>query len=54
MLLVVSLYPFDWETGSAPWFEFLGYPGPYYQRPFDVGVNVLGYLPYDFALSRGG
>ena len=52
MLLVVSLYPFDWETGSAPWFEFLSYPWPYYQRPFDVTVNVLAYLPYGFALAR--
>ena len=52
VLVVVSLYPFDWETGSAPWFEFLSYPWPYYQRPFDVTVNVLAYLPYGFALAR--
>ncbi|MDM4767989.1 VanZ family protein [Pelomonas sp. SE-A7] len=48
-LLVVhaSLYPFGpwtWPTGVTPsW--LIGLPWPRYWGPFDVWVNVLGYLP---------
>mgnify|MGYP002143511814 CR=1 FL=1 len=53
VIVVVSLYPFtDWEDSGQPWLEFLFYPLPYYRTGFDIGVNVLAYLPYGLALAR--
>lgn len=53
VIVVVSLYPFtDWEDSGQPWLEFLFYPLPYYRTSFDIGVNVLAYLPYGLALAR--
>lgn len=46
LVVYASLYPFaDWrDQGVAPW-AFLSAPWPRYWTGFDVGVNVVGYLP---------
>jgi len=52
LIVYASLYPFaDWrDQGLAPW-AFLVAPWPRYWTGFDVGVNILGYMPAGFFLA---
>lgn len=52
LIVYASLYPFDqWRAqGIAPW-AFLTAPLPRYWTGFDVGSNVLGYMPLGFLLT---
>ena len=52
LILYASLYPFaDWRfQGIVPW-AFLSAPLPKYWTGFDVGINVLGYMPLGFLLT---
>jgi VanZ family protein len=52
LIVYASLYPFaDWrDQGIAPW-DFLLAPWPRYWTGFDVGSNVLGYIPLGFLLA---
>jgi len=49
-----SLYPFGgWrDQGIVPW-AFVTAPLPRYWTGFDVGVNVVGYIPLGFLLALG-
>lgn len=51
LIAYASLYPFaDWrDQGIAPW-AFLSAPLPKYWTGFDVGANILGYVPAGFLL----
>ena len=51
LIAYASLYPFtDWrDQGIAPW-AFLTAPLPKYWTGFDVGANILGYVPAGFLL----
>ena len=52
LIIYASLYPFsDWRNqGIAPW-AFLTAPLPKYWTGFDVGANILGYVPAGFLLT---
>lgn len=52
LIVYASLYPFmDWrDQGVAPW-AFLVAPWPRYWTGFDIGINVLGYMPAGFFLA---
>ncbi len=52
LIVYASLYPFsEWrDQGVAPW-AFLIAPWPRYWTGFDVGINILGYMPAGFFLS---
>ncbi|MBK6604789.1 MAG: VanZ family protein [Leptospiraceae bacterium] len=52
LIAYASLYPFtDWrDQGIAPW-AFLTAPLPKYWTGFDVGANILGYVPAGFLLT---
>ena len=52
LIAYASLYPFvDWrDQGIAPW-AFLTAPFPKYWTGFDVGANILGYVPAGFLLA---
>ena len=52
LIMYASLYPFsDWRAqGVAPW-AFLVAPWPRYWTGFDVGSNILGYVPAGFFLA---
>jgi len=52
LIMYASLYPFsDWrDQGVAPW-AFLVAPWPQYWTGFDVGANILGYVPTGFFLA---
>jgi VanZ family protein len=52
LIVYASLYPFaDWRNqGIAPW-DFLLASWPRYWTGFDVGSNVLGYIPLGFLLT---
>lgn len=52
LIMYASLYPFsDWRyQGVTPW-AFLVAPWPRYWTGFDVGANVLGYMPAGFFLA---
>lgn len=52
LIVYASLYPFaDWRNqGIAPW-DFLLAPWPRYWTGFDLGSNVLGYIPLGFLLA---
>lgn len=55
LIIFLSFYPFNsWVNSGVPLFEFLSYPLPFYNRPFDNLVNTLIYLPYGFALAKMG
>lgn len=51
-ILYASLYPFaDWrDQGNLPWAFFFA-PLPRYWTGFDVGVNIMGYLPFGALLA---
>lgn len=59
LIVYASLYPFsDWrDQGIAPW-AYLAAPWPKYWTAFDLGINVIGYMPFGFlaaiAVLRGG
>lgn len=52
LIVYASLYPFaDWrDQNVAPW-VFLVAPWPRYWTGFDVGANILGYVPAGFFLT---
>jgi VanZ family protein len=52
LIMYASLYPFaDWrDQGLAPW-AFLVAPWPQYWTGFDVGANIVGYMPAGFFLA---
>ena len=52
VIVYASLYPFeDWRNQDiAPW-SFVSAPWPQYQTLFDMGSNLLGYVPLGFGLS---
>jgi VanZ family protein len=52
LIVYASLYPFgDWrDQGIMPW-AFVTAPLPRYWTGFDVGVNVVGYVPLGFLLA---
>jgi VanZ family protein len=58
LIVYASLYPFsDWrDQGIAPW-AYLAAPWPRYWTAFDLGINVVGYMPFGFlsaiAVLRG-
>lgn len=49
LTVYASLYPLEgWrDTGASP-FDYLASPWPRYVTAFDLGANILGYLPYGF------
>lgn len=51
LIVYASLYPFsEWrDQGIAPW-AFLTAPLPRYWTGFDIGANILGYVPAGFLL----
>ena len=55
LVCYASLYPFvDWRyQGIVPW-AFLSSPLPKYWTGFDVGINVLGYMPLGFLFTLSG
>ena len=52
LIVYASLYPFsDWrDQGVNPW-VFLVAPWPRYWTGFDIGSNIIGYLPAGFFLA---
>jgi len=52
LIVYASLYPFsDWrDQGVSPW-VFLFAPWPRYWTGFDIGSNILGYMPAGFFLA---
>ena len=54
LVVYASCYPFaDWrDQGIAPW-EFLFAPMARYWTGFDVGINVVGYIPLGGLLTLG-
>ncbi|MCF8167072.1 MAG: VanZ family protein [Rhodoferax sp.] len=54
LIVYASLYPFlDWrDQGLMPW-SFLAGPWPRYWTGFDVGVNVIGYMPLGGLVALG-
>lgn len=52
LIVYASLYPFaDWrDQGVNPW-AFLVAPWPRYWTGFDVGANIVGYMPAGFFLA---
>lgn len=52
LIVYASLYPFsEWrDQGVTPW-TFVVAPWPRYWTGFDVGINVLGYMPAGFFLA---
>jgi VanZ family protein len=54
LIVYASLYPFaDWrDQGMVAW-AFLLAPVPRYWTWFDVGINVIGYVPFGGLLALG-
>ena len=52
LIVYASLYPFaDWrDQGIAPW-AYLAAPWPKYWTGFDLGINVVGYVPLGFLMA---
>lgn len=49
LTVYASLYPLEgWRAGGASPFDYLAAPWPRYVTAFDLGANILGYLPYGF------
>jgi VanZ family protein len=53
LIVYASLYPFTgWHDQGLPAWEFLWSPlPPKYWSGFDVGINVVGYVPFGFLLA---
>ncbi len=52
LVVYASLYPFrDWRDQGLSPLVFLSAPLPRYWTGFDVGVNLLGYVPVGFLLA---
>jgi VanZ family protein len=53
LIVYASLYPFTgWHDQGLPAWEFLKSPlPPKYWTGFDVGINVVGYVPFGFLLA---
>ncbi len=52
LIVSASLFPFSgWrDQGLAPW-SYLSAPWPRWWTGFDLGINVVGYLPLGFLLA---
>jgi VanZ family protein len=52
LIVYASLYPFtSWrDQGIVPW-SFLNAPWPHYWSHFDLGANLLGYMPLGFLMA---
>jgi VanZ family protein len=52
LIVYASLYPFTgWHDQGLPAWEFLRSPlPPKYWTGFDVGINIVGYVPFGFLL----
>lgn len=52
LIVYASLFPFSgWrDQGLAPW-SYLSAPWPRWWTGFDLGINVVGYLPLGFLLA---
>jgi VanZ family protein len=49
LTVYASLYPLEgWHDRGASPFDYLAAPWPRYVTAFDLGANILGYLPYGF------
>jgi len=49
LTVYASLYPLEgWRASGASPFDYLAAPWPRYVTAFDLGANILGYLPYGF------
>lgn len=55
LVVYASLYPFEgWrDQGLVPWL-YLWAPWPQYWTWFDLGINVLGYIPLGFLIAVSG
>jgi len=53
LIVYASLYPFaGWHDQGLPAWEFLWSPlPPKYWTGFDVGINIVGYVPFGFLLA---
>ncbi|HVZ43879.1 MAG TPA: VanZ family protein [Ramlibacter sp.] len=52
LVVYASLYPFTgWRDQGMPSWEFLLSPWPKYWTAFDLGANVVGYVPLGFLLA---
>jgi len=53
LIVYASLYPFTgWHDQGLPPWEFLWSPlPPKYWTGFDVGINIVGYVPFGFLLA---
>jgi VanZ family protein len=53
LIVYASLYPFTgWHDQGLPAWEFLRSPlPPKYWTGFDVGINIVGYVPFGFLLA---
>ena len=55
VVVYASLYPFtDWRNQGISPFDFLAAPLPQYWTRFDIGANLLGYVPLGFLLALCG
>lgn len=54
LIVYASLFPFTgWrDQGLLPW-SYLSAPWPRYWTGFDLGINVVGYVPLGFLLTVG-
>ena len=53
LVVFASLFPFEgWrEQGISPWVFLTAHMPPPYWTKFDVGINVVGYMPLGFLLA---
>lgn len=52
LIVYASLYPFgEWRDQGIFPLSYLWQPWPKYWTGFDVGINIMGYLPFGFLLA---
>ena len=52
LIVYASLYPFgEWRAQGIFPFSYLWQPWPRYWTGFDVGVNIMGYVPFGFFVA---